>query len=145
MPRARISASTARAVYILPTEQSVPTASIRLPLRGTPFAIGYSSGGTRTSTRRRPCALATATKSGSSRKRLCRPEAISNPASSAARRTSFHAAEITPPRFATPITSVLAPAALACSSVMSAKPKSALQPAIRNCATAFSGRQSFMP
>ena len=37
---ARISLSMQSAVYILPIEQSVPTASIRLPLRFFPLAIG---------------------------------------------------------------------------------------------------------
>ena len=40
MPRARISRSIASAVYILPTEQSVPIASSRRPLRRLPSAIG---------------------------------------------------------------------------------------------------------
>ncbi len=40
MPRARISFSIASAVYILPTEQSVPTARQRLPLRRLPSAMG---------------------------------------------------------------------------------------------------------
>ena len=40
-PRARIACSIASAVYILPTEQSVPTARQRRPVRGLPLAIGY--------------------------------------------------------------------------------------------------------
>jgi len=39
-PRARISLSMQSAVYILPMEQSVPTASIRLPVRFRPLAMG---------------------------------------------------------------------------------------------------------
>src|SRR5210317_2095468 len=60
-------------------------------------------------------------------------------------KTAFQAAEITPPRFATPMTSVLAPASRAWAKVISAMPRSALQPSIRYWATAFSGRQSLMP
>ena len=120
-PRAFISASMASAVYIFPTEQSVPTARQRLPLRFTPLAMGYCTFGTRTSCRLRPVALATATKSGSSRNRLCNPEARSNPSSRAAIKTFFHAGEITPPRLATPITRVSAPAARASAKVISGK------------------------
>ena len=145
IPRAFISRSMHSAVYIFPTEQSVPTARQRLPLRLTPLAMGYCTEGTRTSCNCRPVALATATRSGSSRSRLCRPEARSNPSSKACTSTFFHAAEITPPRFATPITSVFAPAARASSSVMSGRRMSARHPSIRNWPTAFCGRQSLMP
>ena len=40
MPRSCIAASIAIAVYILPTEQSVPTARQRLPVRFLPLAMG---------------------------------------------------------------------------------------------------------
>ena len=45
----------------LADEQSVPTASNRLPLRTSPLAMGYLFWGVRTSTRRVPDALAAAT------------------------------------------------------------------------------------
>jgi hypothetical protein len=55
--------SMASEVYILPTEQSVPTARQRLPVRFTPLAIGYFTSGTRTSWSFRPVARATAARS----------------------------------------------------------------------------------
>ncbi len=67
------------------------------------------------------------------------------PAASAAVSTEIQAGEITPPRFATPTTSVRTPAAAASASVMSGRPMSALQPSIRSCPIAASGRQSRMP
>ena len=53
-PRARISFSIASAVYFLPTAQSVPTVSRRLPLRLRPVPGMNDSAGWRTSIRRRP-------------------------------------------------------------------------------------------
>ena len=145
MPFSRMDLSSAKAVYILPTEQSVPTARQRLPVRFTPFAIGYFTEGIRTSCNVRPKVLATATRSSSSRKRLCRPEAMSKPSSSASISTLFHAGLITPPRFATPMTKVLAPAAFAALRSISGSFMSALQPSIRNWPRAYSGRQSLIP
>jgi hypothetical protein len=113
--------------------------------RFTPLAIGYFTSGTRTSCsaapwhgRRRPdpphraggCA---ARWPGRSLPPAPEPAPSSTPA------------EITPPRFATPTTSVLAPAAFASVRGHIGRPRSALQPSIRNCPTALSGRQSRMP
>ena len=53
-PRLRISFSSASAVYILPMEQSVPTVSMRLPLRFLPVPTAKSRVGWRTSNRLRP-------------------------------------------------------------------------------------------
>ena len=145
MPRLRINSSIAIAVYILPTEQSVPTARHLLPLRFFPLAIGYSTDGTRTSCSLRPLAAASSTKSGSSRSRLCNPLAKSKPMRKASISTCFQAAEITPPRLATPITSVLAPASNASCRDRSSSPRSAPQWGNRNWPTAFSGRQSLIP
>ncbi len=54
MPRARISFSSASAVYFLPQEQSVPTVRTRLPLRFTPVAVAKRWVGWRTSKSRTP-------------------------------------------------------------------------------------------
>ena len=59
--------------------------------------------------------------------------------------TESQAGEITPPRLATPITSVFAPAATASAMPMSGSFMSALQPSIRYWPIAASGRQSRMP
>ena len=49
MPRSRIAFSSARVVYILPQEQSVPTASMRLPGRFVPLPVAKLRVGWRTS------------------------------------------------------------------------------------------------
>ena len=67
------------------------------------------------------------------------------PCASASVSTRIQAGEITPPRLATPTTSVLAPAAAAPAIVMSGRPMSALQPCMRYWPIAASGRQSRMP
>ncbi len=67
------------------------------------------------------------------------------PFSSASFHTAIQAGEITPPRFATPTTSVLAPAAIASSMSRSGSPMSALQPGMRSWPSAASGFQSRMP
>ena len=64
MPRACISRSMASAVNILPTEQSVPTVSRRLPGRLTPVAMGKARSEKRASTRRVPFARARSAKPG---------------------------------------------------------------------------------
>ena len=56
--------SSASAVYFLPSAQSVPTVSRRLPLRLRPVATGMFGGGWRTSMSRRPSRSAAALSSG---------------------------------------------------------------------------------
>ena len=145
MPRARISFSMASEAYILPTEQSVPTVSRRLPGRFSPVPTWKPRVGWRTSNRCRPCCSATAARLGTSARRPCRPAARSRPMMSAFSRISIQSCEITPPRLATPTTSVRAPAATALVSVISVSPRSALQPFRRICPRHHSGRQWAMP
>ena len=146
MPRARISRSMASAVYILPTEQSVPIASSRRPL--PPPAVGDRIAAAPARARRAACARAPSPSPPAPARRAggcagptrgrCRPPA---PRLS----TLSQAGAITPPRLATPTTSVRTPAAAAAAMSMSGRPMSAWHPCIRYWPIAASGRQSRMP
>ena len=144
-PRRRISFSMARAVNILPSEQSVPTVSTRLPCRGVPLPTSKSRVGWRTSNRRRPWLLAAAATSAMSARRRCMPAITSRPASRAATMVGTQPCGTKPPALATPTSMVRQPAAAASAGVMSGSPRSSLQPARRSWAAAFSGRQMVTP
>src|SRR5690625_4303928 len=62
--------SMASPAYILPTEQSVPTARQRFPERTAPLPMGYSRCGTRTSNSSRPLDAAASTSAGILESRL---------------------------------------------------------------------------
>src|SRR5262245_42264612 len=108
-PRRVNSRARTKAVYFLPSAQSVPTVSRRCPLRLRPDAIGIPAGGRRTSMRRRPRRRAAASSSRLSERRACMPLTMSSPASSASINAGSHSAFNVPPRLATPITSERAP------------------------------------
>ena len=112
-PRALISRSSASAVYFLPTEQSVPTVSSRLPGRLCPCRW-RSGGGVAHVEELRPC------RSAASRDLRLRAEAdvqarSRRPSRPRAPRRSraVQCSGSTPPALATPTISVLAPAAAA--------------------------------
>ena len=144
-PRARISFSIAKAVYFLPTEQSVPTVRRRRPGRLVPLPVAKRSWVKRTSCSLRPCAFAAAATSGIEARRTCRPVATSMPASSAATIEAIQWSGSTPPALATPTIMVLTPAAAASAMLMSGRLASAAQPGRRSWPRHHSGRQSTMP
>ena len=106
---------------------------------------GSAASGTRTSCSRRPCAIAVATSSARRAAGCAGPRRGRARPPAPPRARSSQAGEITPPRLATPTTSVRAPAAAASAMPMSGRPMSARQPCIRYWPIAASGRQSRMP
>jgi hypothetical protein len=132
-------------VYILPTEQSVPTARQRLPCAAHRWRWVLHVGHAHV-VKRPPCRPRDGGKVFLIPQQVVQPEARSKPSSSAAISTFFQACEMTPPRLATPITRVLRARCLRLRpGPCRADRHLALQPSIRNCPTALSGRQSRIP
>ena len=153
-PVARKSESTPRAssprcrqsvVYILPTEQSVPTVRSRRPLRGSPVPIGNDPSGCRTSCRVRPPRRAASATAGMSPSRPWRPLATSMPASIAATMVSIQSWENTPPRLTTPTSRVRAPRSRPSATESSGRSTEGTQPGRRSCPTHSSGRHCQTP
>ena len=144
-PRPLISFSIASDVYILPTEQSVPTVSNLWPERRSPVAMGYDSMGVRASYRERPRRVAASRISVIESRRVCKPLAMSMPCSRAASIAPRQFSGMTPPRLATPISRVRAPRRAASATSRSSMPRSTAHPGRRNCPIHASGRQSYTP
>ncbi len=121
-PRALKARAIASAVYFLPSAQSVPTVSRRLPLRLEPVPQGMFGGGTRTSISRRPQRAAAAASAGTEPSFTCRPLTMSSPASSASTSSGTQVGPITPPVLAMPITRPRAPRTRASFGVMRGRP-----------------------
>src|SRR5688572_30788155 len=144
-PRRRNSRASISAVYFLPSAQSVPTVSRRLPVRLRPDAIGMPAGGRRTSMSRRPKRRAAASSSRLSDRRACIPLTISRPVSSASISAGIHSAFSVPPRLATPMTSDCAPRAYASAGFKLGRPVVTVAPGNAYSPTHFSGAQSRRP
>ena len=138
IPRSRIAAAKASAVYFLPKAQSVPTVSNLFPPRLTPRAIGISAGGTRTSINFAPDRCARSRTAGISPKRSCIPEATSSPRDSASSITLIIAVGIRPPTTAMPRTNVFAPCFSASSTLHSGTPRSTASSVRRSWPRQFS-------
>ena len=146
IPRARISRSMQSAVYILPTEQSVPTARQRLP--PPPPAVGD-----RVAVRRHPhvVQLAPVRHGGGDELGLVAQEVVQarrrGPCRAPAPRSARRSRRARSPRRGwrrrRPASSPRRRRPRRC--VMSGRPMSALQPCMRYWPMAASGRQSRMP
>ena len=139
---ARVSAS---AVYFLPSAQSVPTVSSRLPLRRTPVPTGKRSSLCRTSCSVRPQRAAVSRIASTEPSRVCMPLTMSSPASIASQIGAIHCGEILPPTGAMPISNERAPCATASAGVRRGKPMSTVPPGRLHCATQASGRHCRTP
>ena len=144
-PRASSARCRQRVVYILPTEQSVPTVRSRRPLRGSPVPMGNDPVGCRTSCRVRPWRRAASATSGMSPSRVWSPLATSMPSSSAATMVSIQSCPNTPPRLTTPTSRVRAPRARPSATVSSGRSTEGTHPGRRSCPTHASGRHCQTP
>ena len=144
-PRFFNALANARAVYFFPTQQSVPTVSKRLPVRRWPLARGIFSGATRTSISCCRAARAARDSAGSPSKFWCNPLTILSPLASASTNGEIQDGASAPPKGATPIKTLFAPAATAAAGVISGSPRSTVQPGRRHCPTHRSGCQSRSP
>ena len=145
MPRALSARVSASAVYFLPSAQSVPTVSTRLPVRCLPVATGNVPPTWRTSTRRRPARSAARTRRGKLVRRVCMPLTTSRPASSAASRSSSQCSGRLPPVGATPTTSDPAPLAAASRGVRRGRSSVTLPAGCDHSASTASRHQSLRP
>ena len=135
----------ASAAYFLPTAQSVPTVSSRLPRRLRPVPVRRSLGARRTSTSRLPERAAASATAGRLPSGVCMPLATSKPSSSACASVACQVSGSRPPGLTAPTTSVRAPRLPASGTDSSDTPRSAPQPRSRHWPTTRSGRQSTMP
>ena len=141
LPCSLSSRSIARAVYFLPSAQSVPTVSSLLPGRFLPFPTGMFFGGTRTSISETPYFSAALASSSMSFSLVWTPATMSKPKDIASIKISFQAFGIAPPITAVPISRLLAPALAADSRLCSGSPRSTVPPSSRVCPMQLSGRQ----